>query len=105
MIALAFIVGFLFLALFLDYDKNWEWATMTYHRLWTLEGAFRNLFYDGFRSVVPWTGIFVFGMWLGRQELRNRARNTRFFWGAVSVALLAEGISWLCVSYFRAHPL
>jgi uncharacterized protein len=104
MIALAFILGFLFLALFLDYDKNWEWSTMTYHRLWTLEGAFRNLFYDGFRSVVPWTGIFVFGMWLGRQDLRNRARNTRFFWGAVSVALLAEGVSWLCLSNFRAHP-
>jgi uncharacterized protein len=103
-IALAFVLGFLVLLPFVDYDKNWEWSTMTYHRLWTLEGTFRNLFYDGFRSVLPWTGILVFGLWLGRQDLRDRARNLRFFRVAVSVVLVAEGISWLCVSYFRAHP-
>ena len=29
----------------------------------------RNLFYDGFRSIFPWTGFLLFGMRLGRQDL------------------------------------
>jgi uncharacterized membrane protein YeiB len=103
-IALGFALGFVLLLLALDYDKNWEWATMTYHRLWTPQGVVRNLFFDGFRSVFPWTGLLVFGMWLGRRDLRGRATNTRIVLIAACVALLGELISWLSLSYFRTHP-
>ena len=36
--ALAFILGFVALLLVVDYETNWDWSTMTYHRLWTLKG-------------------------------------------------------------------
>jgi uncharacterized protein len=102
--ALAYALGFLILFVLFDFEKNWDWDTLTYRRLWTPSGLFRNLFYDGFRSVVPWTGFVFFGMWLGRWDLRNPAVNNRFLLGAVGAALLAEGVSWLSVSHLLAHP-
>jgi uncharacterized protein len=100
----AFVLGFVALFLVLDYDKHWDWDTMTYHGLWTLEGLSRNLFYDGFRSVFPWTGFLLFGMWLGRQDLQDRTVGWRFALLGAGVALLAEVTSRLLVEYFLASP-
>jgi len=102
--AFAYALGFVILFVLFDFEKNWDWDTLTYRRLWTPTGLFRNLFYDGFRSVVPWTGIVFFGMWLGRLNLRNAAVNKRVLLCSVGVALLAEGTSRLGVSYLLAHP-
>src|SRR4051794_16562163 len=60
--ASGYAVGFVLLFLALDFEKNWDWPTLTYHGLWTPTGLVRNLFYDGFRSVLPWTGFVLFGM-------------------------------------------
>jgi uncharacterized protein len=43
-------------------------------------------------------------MWLGRLNLRNPAVNRRVFIAALGTAVGAEVVSWLCVSYFLAHP-
>jgi uncharacterized membrane protein YeiB len=98
--ALGFVAGFLVF----DFEKNWDWTTLTYQDLWTPTGLVRNLFYDGFRSVFPWTGFLLFGMWLGRFNLRNVTVNQRVIVAAVGTALGAELVSWLCVSYLLAHP-
>src|SRR5439155_25264471 len=102
--ALGCAAGFVALFLVLDFEKNWDWATLTYRRLWTPTGLVRNLFYDGFRSVLPWTGFVLFGMWLGRLDLRNACINKRVLLASVSGVLLAEVASWLCIRYFLAHP-
>ncbi len=102
--ALACAAGFVALFLMFDFEKNWDWDTLSYHRLWTAAGLVRNLFYDGFRSVFPWTGFLFFGMWLGRLDLRNPAVNRRVFLAAMAMGLGAELVSWRCVSYFLAHP-
>jgi uncharacterized membrane protein YeiB len=102
--AAAYAAGFAALFCILDFEKNWDWETLTYHRLWTPTGLVRNLFYDGFRSVLPWTGFVLFGMWLGRLNLRDRRVNGRVLLGAAGVVLFAEFASWLCVSYVLAHP-
>jgi uncharacterized membrane protein YeiB len=101
---LGYAAGFLALFLVLDFEKNWEWATLTYRGLWTPTGLVRNLFYDGFRSVLPWTGFVFFGMWLGRLDLRDPAVNQRVLLAATATAIVAEAVSWLCVSYFLSHP-
>jgi uncharacterized protein len=101
--AVGFALGFMVLFLVLDFEKNWDWATMTYRELWTPIGLLRNLFYDGFRSVLPWTGFVCLGMWLGRLNLRDPAVNTRVFLAATGTMVCAEVVSWLCVSYFLAH--
>ncbi len=103
-VALGFILGFLALLLVLDYETHWDWSTMTYHRLWTPSGVVRNLFYDGFRSVFPWTGLLIFGMWLGRRDLQDRAVNARVVLAAVATSAMAGLVSWCLVESFRAHP-
>jgi uncharacterized membrane protein YeiB len=102
--ALGYALGFVALFLVLDFEKNWEWDTMTYRGLWTPMGLIRNLFFDGFRSVLPWTGYMLFGMWLGRLDLRDPRVNNRVLLVALGASLTAEGVSWLSVSYFLAHP-
>jgi uncharacterized membrane protein YeiB len=103
-VASGFVLGFIVLFVTVDYEKNWDWSTMTYHHLWTAQGVVRNLFYDGFRSVFPWTGLLIFGIWLGRRDLTDRATNTRLLLTTVGTAILAELISWRCLGYLRAHP-
>ncbi|OWK36731.1 DUF418 domain-containing protein [Fimbriiglobus ruber] len=104
LVALGCAAGFVALLLALDFGQNWDWATLTYHHLWTPAGLVRNLFYDGFRSVFPWAGFLFFGMWLGRLDLGNRAVNSRVLLIAAGTALGAEAVSRLCVAYFLAHP-
>jgi uncharacterized protein len=103
-VATGFVVVFGVLLFTLDYDKNWDWSTMTYHRLWTPTGLVRSLFFDGFRSVFPWTGLLIFGMWLGRLDWSsNKAACRAMAWGfglVVSTAVL----SFCLIRYFDAHP-
>jgi uncharacterized protein len=95
--------GFVALFAVLDFEKNWDWATLSYRHLWTPVGLVRNLFFDGFRSVLPWTGFLLFGMWLGRRDLRDPAVNRRVLLAALGAAAGAEGVSRACVSYVLAH--
>jgi len=88
-LAASFPLLFVVLVLTVDFEANWDWATLTYHGLWTPRGALRNLFYDGFRSVVPWTGVLLFGMWLGRQDLAA----PRLFRAALAAAVMTELLS------------
>ena len=55
----------------------------------TPAGLVRNLFFDSFRSVFPWTGLILYGMWLGRIDLLNPLINRRVFAAGVSVAIVA----------------
>jgi uncharacterized membrane protein YeiB len=103
-VACGFVLGFVVLLLLFDYGENWTWSTLTYHGLWTPHGLFRNLFYDGFRSVFPWAGFLFFGMWLGRRDLRDRAMNTQVLLAAVAAVAVAEVASALCLDYFRTAP-
>lgn len=84
--AAAFLITFVVLLLLLDYDKNWDWTSMKYNGLWTSSGLIRSLFFDGFRSVFPWTGMLVAGMWLGRLDWRGDAVPRKVMaWGAALV--------------------
>lgn len=96
-VSVLFVAGFYVLFVLVDYEKNWDWSNLKYHGLWTPMGCLRNLFYDGFRSVFPWTGLLIFGMWLGRLDLRNHATNRRCLAISLTIMLLSEILSALCV--------
>jgi uncharacterized membrane protein YeiB len=102
--ALAFVAGFLVLIGTVEYSKNWDWATMEYHRLRTPGGAVRNLFYDGFRSVFPWTGLLFFGMWLGTKDLRSRPTRLRFLLAGLGLVVVVGIVSQLLLRQALAHP-
>ena len=102
--ALAFVAGFLVLIGTIDYSKNWDWETMQYHRLWTPAGVVRNLFYDGFRSVFPWTGLLFFGMWLGRQDLRRARTRWKFVLAGLGFVVVTGIVSTMLLRRALAHP-
>ncbi len=59
------------LMLFLQYDTGWNFATFVYSDFWSVSGFFRNLFYNGFHPVIPWTAFMFLGLWFGKQDLSN----------------------------------
>jgi uncharacterized membrane protein YeiB len=103
-VALGTVAGFLVLFATCDFSKNWDWETLEYHRLWTPSGALRNLFYDGFRSVFPWTGLLVFGMWLGRRDLRDAGVRRRFLGVGAGLVVAVELLSRAAVHFVTSRP-
>ncbi|WP_250207498.1 DUF418 domain-containing protein [Alteromonas oceanisediminis] len=85
-----FIFAFPLLLFCFDYNHGWDWNTLTYHGLWTLDGMFRHLFFNGFHPVFPWCGFLVFGMWLGRQDLLNPLVKKQLLVGAITILVVTE---------------
>ncbi|MTI86908.1 MAG: DUF418 domain-containing protein [Balneolaceae bacterium] len=65
----AFILAFPVLLMFFDYEAGWNFTTFDYAGFWTIDGFSRNLFFNGFHPVFPWTAFMLFGVWYGRQDL------------------------------------
>jgi uncharacterized protein len=102
--ALAFILTFCLLLVLFDYDRNWDWNTMTYHRLWTPVGLVRNLFYDGFRSVFPWAGLLIFGLWLGRLDWSTDAVPRKVITWGLGLVIASWAISRCLLNWLSTHP-
>ena len=52
-----------------NYETGWNFTILEYADFWTLDGFFRNLIYNGFHPVIPWTAFMLFGLWYGKQDL------------------------------------
>lgn len=89
-IAAGFVLGFLVLLVLFDYEAGWNWQTLEYQDLWTLEGLTRHLFFNGFHPAVPWTAFLLLGMWLGRQDVASPACRRRLLLTGASVAVALE---------------
>jgi uncharacterized membrane protein len=53
------------------YETGWNFANLKYQDFWTFKGFIRNLFFNGFHPVMPWTAFMLFGYWFGKQDLNN----------------------------------
>lgn len=83
----AFIV-FLFpiLMLMFNYEQNWNWSTLSYEDLWTVDGMVRSIVFNGFHPIIPWSAFLVFGMWLGRQDLSQTSiRKKLLTWSLITL--------------------
>ena len=78
------------LMIFFDYEKGWDWSTLTYEELWTIEGMIRHSLFNGFHPVFPWCALFLFGIWLGRQDLSLAIIRKKLLIGSLSVFALTE---------------
>lgn len=92
--AMLFVAVFPLLLQVFDYDQGWNWQDYSYQGFWTVDGMVRHLLFNGFHPVVPWTAFLLFGLWLGRLELRNRAVRWRGICCSAAVLLLLEGSLW-----------
>jgi uncharacterized membrane protein YeiB len=102
--AVAVVLAFPVLWVCFNYDDRWDWNTYHYRGLWTPAGAARNLFYDGLRPVIPWAGLLIFGMWLGRLDsTRASVRRGMLLWG-VGLTAGTETLSRVALRIWLAHP-
>lgn len=70
-LALALVAAFVLGVVLLDWTQHWELDTLTYVGVWTPDGFVRNLFFDGFRPVVPWLAFFLMGTVLAEWDLQD----------------------------------
>lgn len=87
-VALVFIVSF-------DPFKNWNLDDYSYEGITSPSGFVRNLFFDGFHPVFPWVAFYLFGMWLGRTDLRDPTWRSTLVKGAIAVVAVTEAAAWI----------
>ncbi len=99
------VMTFLLLLLFLDYEQGWNWKTLEYTDLWTMEGMLRHIFFNGFHPVFPWAAFLVAGIWLGRRNIEIEGVRKRLFLVGLAMTVLAESASHFLTEYMLvAYP-
>lgn len=91
--AAAVVVSSVFSVTF-DFFANWDLTTYSYQGLATPTGFLRNLFFDGFHPVFPWIAFYLFGMWLGRTDLRDGAWRRKLAIVSALVVVATEVLAW-----------
>lgn len=82
--------------LWLDYEANWDWETLTYSNFWTAEGFLRHSFFNGWHPVFPWVAFLFVGMWIGHLNLSNRRIQIALLLGGTVLALAAaQPATWV----------
>ena len=95
-LAVAVNIGSFVMLVGLDYEAGWNWATLEYEGLFTPVGMVRHLFFNGFHPVFPWLSYLLLGIWLGRQDLRDRARRLWIGGAGLGVVVRVSALSaWL----------
>lgn len=84
-----------YLLLTFDYGEGWNWNTLTYDALWTLEGSVRNLLFNGFHPVLPWLAFFLTGMLMARLPLQLARVHRGMVFTGILLCLFAELVSHL----------
>lgn len=86
-------LAFVLLFFLLDWERGWNWHTLSYSGFWTIGGFFRHTLFNGFHPFFPWMAFFIFGMVLGRRDWSDKAFLTKGFWTAAGVFVLCEAVS------------
>lgn len=96
-LAVLFILTFPLLLLVWDYEMGWNFETFNYQDFWTIKGFLRNLFFNGFHPVVPWTSFILFGYWFGKQDLHNEKFIKKIFWISFFSFISIQIVSYLSI--------
>ena len=89
-VSFAFIISF-------DPLANWNLDDYSYRGLSTPVGFLRNLFLDGFHPILPWVAFYVFGLWLGRTDLRDPVWRRALLVRSAIVVAATEVSAWIVV--------
>ncbi len=104
MLAVAVVaVSFVFISSF-DYFANWDLDDFSYSGIATPGGFGRNLFLDGFHPVLPWVAFYLFGMWLGRTDLRDPVWRRVLVLRSAIVVLVTEISAWTLFAAKGSSP-
>ena len=73
-----------------DYEKHWDWSTLSYEGFWTFDGFVRNLLYNGWHPAIPWSAFVLAGMAISRLRLDRRRTQLVLLVVSASVAAGTE---------------
>jgi len=76
-----------------DYERGWDWATLSYADFWQPAGFVRHLLFNGWHPVLPWLAFFLWGMALAKLPLQEARCQRRLLGGGLAVFLLCRGLS------------
>ncbi len=82
-----------------NYETGWDFDTLDYLDFWTFKGFFRNLFFNGFHPVIPWTAFMLFGFWFGKQNLKSDRFTKKAFWVSSIAFVVIQILSHLSISF------
>lgn len=68
------------LVLITPYEAGWNFDTLVYKDFWTIQGFFRNMFYNGWNPIFPWLAYFMIGLYLGRLNWTVKNTQNKVFW-------------------------
>jgi uncharacterized protein len=97
--AITLIVAFPILMTFWNYETGWDFNTLDYQGFWTVKGFMRNLFFNGFHPVIPWTAFMLFGYWFGKQDLHNDKFIKKTFWISSIIFISIQALSYFSISF------
>lgn len=92
------ILCFPLLLVWLNYESGWDFNTLYYKDFWTLNGFIRHLFFNGFHPAIPWTSFMLFGLWYGRQDLKDSRFLKKSFWISIGVFIGIQILSKVLMS-------
>lgn len=81
----------------LDFDAGWDWKNYEYEGFFTIDGALRNLFYNGWHPVIPWLGFLLFGVLLSRINLTSRQVQIKMIIGGLFITLIGYYLSSILI--------
>lgn len=85
------IVSFHLLVLIIPFDAGWDFENLAYKDFYTINGFFRNTFYNGWNSIFPWIAYFFIGMYLGRLDWKTvKTQRILFFIGLALYLTIAS---------------
>jgi len=93
------IITLLALPVLLVWERHWDFSSMTYNSLWTLDGQLMNFFLNGFHPLIPWLAFLLLGLALGRHLNRQPKDAPKLGFIALAVALGSELISTVLVQW------
>lgn len=93
-VAIAFVLAYPFMFIFIDYEQGWDFVNFNYLDFWTVKGFLRNIFFNGFHPIIPWVAFMLFGVWLSRFDFRDLKFLKRSlivgFFGFLAIKLLSN---------------
>jgi uncharacterized membrane protein YeiB len=81
----------------LDFNQGWNFSTFAYSGFWTFPGFIRNLFFNGFHPVIPWTSFMLLGLWFGKQDLNNHRFVKKAMYYGLGIFVLLQFVSKMLI--------
>ncbi|TLP74157.1 DUF418 domain-containing protein [Maribacter sp. ACAM166] len=94
---ISIIIAYPIIITFLNYETGWDFDTLDYQYFWTFKGFMRNLFFNGFHPVMPWTAFMLFGYWFGKQDLHNDKFVKKTFWMSTIIFISIQVMSYVSI--------